>query len=119
MRLTALLILGSLFLTACSKKEEEATATAAPEPPPEAALAIESLVPAKNPSAATIQDRLEGAVHPELTAKLHMFVDTYKRMPESFYEFSGRMMDSVPPVPPGMKYEIDPADKSVKVVKKQ
>jgi hypothetical protein len=102
-------------LIACGKKEEvEST-----ELPPETTLEMEAqFVPATNSNAATIQDRLEGAIHPELTARLHMFVDTYKRMPENFYEFSNRMMDSVPPVPPGMKYEIDPADKSVKVVKK-
>ena len=40
------------------------------------------------------------------------------RMPESFSEFAFRNMDSVPPVPEGMKFVIDPVDKAVKVVKK-
>jgi hypothetical protein len=113
----------AVVLSACSKKEkaaaENATEAQAAQPPPEVAAQIESqVVPPKNPSAATIQERLDGAVHPQFTVLLHKFVDTFGRMPESFNELAARTMDSIPALPPGLKYEIDPADKSVKVVKK-
>ena len=86
---------------------------------PEANMQIEAqFAQTTNAQSATIQERLEGAIHPELTEKLHLFEKTFQRMPESFYEFSNRMMDSVPPVPPGMRFEIDSLDKTVKVVKK-
>ena len=103
------------FLTGCAKKEAPVT-----ELPPEAAAQIEAQViapPAASP-AAPIQERLVGAVHPQMTEKLLEFERTYKRMPETFYEFSGRMMDSVPAAPPGMRYDIDPVDKAVKLVMK-
>lgn len=88
--------------------------------PPEATAEIASQVippPSSNP-AETLQQRLEGAVHPQMTEKLLQFEQTFGRMPETFYEFSGRMMDSVPAAPPGMRYDIDPVDKAVKLVRK-
>jgi hypothetical protein len=66
-----------------------------------------------------IQERINGAIHAQLTVQLRMFVEKNGRMPESFSEFAFRNMDSVPPVPEGMKFVIDPVDKAVKVVKKQ
>ena len=103
------------FLTACAKKEPEVT-----ELPPAAAAEIAAQVvpPPTTQNAETLQQRLEGAVHPQMTERLLEFEQTYKRMPETFYEFSGRMMDSVPAAPPGMRYDIDPVDKAVKLVKK-
>jgi hypothetical protein len=108
-------LLAAVLLTACAKKEVETT-----ELPPEAAAQIEAQVvaPPKVPGTTTIQQRLEGAVHPGMTEKLIEFEKTYHRMPETFYEFSGRMMDSVPAAPPGMRYDIDPVDKAVKLVRK-
>jgi hypothetical protein len=111
----------ALLLTACARKEEPtATETAeAAQPPPEVVAQIESqVVPPKNPNATTVQERLNGAVHPQFTVLLHKFIETFGRMPESFNELAARTMDSIPALPPGLKYEIDPADKSVKVVKK-
>ena len=112
----------TLILTACSKKEEAPAATETAEtaqPPPEVAVQIESQFAApKNPNATTIQERLNGAVHPQFTVMLHKFIETFGRMPESFNELAARTMDSIPALPPGLKYEIDPADKSVKVVRK-
>ena len=75
-------------------------------------------LPSTNAAASTLEERLHGAVHPELTARLRLFIDTHGRMPENFYEFSNRSMDTVPPVPAGMKYMIDPSDKTVKAVRK-
>jgi hypothetical protein len=111
--LTALLL--ACGLTACAKKEE-----AKPELPPEAAAQIEAQVippPTAQPSA-PIEERLVGAVHPQMTERLLKFEQQFGRMPEDFYEFSGRMMDSVPAAPPGMRYDIDRADKAIKLVRK-
>ena len=110
-------VAAAAVLAGCGRNTSEEAVR--PPPSPEAAAQIESqFAPAANRTGATIQDRLEGAIHPELTAQLHMFVEKHGRMPENFYEFANRSMDSVPPLPPGMKFEIDPADKSVKAVKK-
>ena len=109
-------LLLAAILIGCAKKEEQAT-----EMPPEAAAEIAAQVvpPPATKDAGTLQQRLEGAVHPGMTEKLLEFEKTYNRMPETFYEFSGRMMDSVPAAPPGMRYDIDPVDKAVKLVRKQ
>lgn len=66
----------------------------------------------------SIQDRLEGSVHAQLTAQLRMFKALKGRMPENFYEFANTVGDSVPRLPDGMKFVIDPADQTVKAVKK-
>jgi hypothetical protein len=108
------LLLLSLTLAACAKKEE-----AKIELPPEAVAQIEAQVipPPNAPAGAPIQDRLVGAVHPQMTELLLRFEQQFGRMPTNFWEFSGRMMDSVPAAPPGMRYEIDPVDKAVKLVR--
>jgi hypothetical protein len=108
------LLLLSLTLAACAKKEE-----AKIELPPEAVAQIEAQVipPPNAPASAPIQDRLVGAVHPQMTELLLRFEQQFNRMPTNFWEFSGRMMDSVPAAPPGMRYEIDPVDKAVKLVR--
>ena len=113
--ISAALVASGALLVGCSKKEAPVT-----ELPPEAAAQIEAQVIASPtaPPSAPIQERLVGAVHPQMTEKLLEFERTYKRMPETFYEFSGRMMDSVPAAPPGMRYDIDPVDKAVKLVMK-
>jgi|SRR5687767_2034495 len=112
--LVALIALLAL-LAGCAKKEAVVT-----ELPPEAAAEIEAQVIAPPTAAPTapIQERLVGAVHPQMTELLLRFESQFGRMPENFYEFSGRMMDSVPAAPPGMRYDIDPVDKAVKLVKK-
>jgi hypothetical protein len=113
LRFCPLLIL-SLTLSGCAKKEE-----AKIELPPEAVAQIESqLIPP--PSAqpgAPAQERLNGAVHPQMTELLLKFEQQFGRMPSNIWEFSGRMMDSLPSAPPGMKYEVDPVDKAVKLVR--
>ena len=47
-----------------------------------------------------------------------MYIEKNGRMPESFSEFAFRNMDTVPRVPEGMKFAIDPVDRTVKIVKK-
>ena|SRR5688572_20144679 len=112
-------LLALAVLVGCAKKDAEVA-----ELPPDAAAQVEAQVeaqvipPPTAQPAAPVQQRLVGAVHPQMTEKLLEFERTFKRMPEDFYEFSGRMMDSVPSAPPGMRYDIDPADKAVKLVMK-
>jgi len=69
-------------------------------------------------AAQPIQQRLQGAIHAQLTVKLRMYIEKNGRLPDSFAEFVNSTMDSAPPAPDGMKFVIDPADKAVKVVKK-
>jgi len=65
-----------------------------------------------------IEDRLDGAVHAQLTAQLRMFKAFKGRMPENFYELANSVGDSVPRLPDGMKFVIDPADQTVKAMRK-
>src|SRR2546425_11917196 len=66
-----------------------------------------------------IQERINGAIHAQLTMQLRMYIEKNGRMPQTFSEFANSAMDSVPPVPEGMKFVLDPVDRAVKVVKKQ
>jgi len=112
-----------VFATGCAKKDAATLsqkAEAAAPLPPEEAIKIESqfVPPPNQASAATIEERLNGAVHPGLTVVLRAFIETHGRMPESIYELSNSGVDSMPPLPLTMKYVIDPADKTVKAVRK-
>ena len=129
-------------LCACGKKDAT-SAQNKQQPTPEQTAQIESefILPANKAASATrptaaspsparprpniaqpvqpIQERINGAIHAQLTVQLRMYMEKNGRMPQSFSEFAFRNMDSVPPVPEGMKFVIDPVDKVVKVVKKQ
>src|SRR2546427_8832595 len=120
-------------LCGCGKKDAPSTQNK-PQPTPEQAVQIESeyILPAPNAAAPTaakpmpqqsrptaqptiarpIQERINGAIHAQLTVQLRMYIEKNGRMPESFSEFAFRNMDSVPPVPEGMKFVIDPVDKA-------
>jgi hypothetical protein len=47
-----------------------------------------------------------------------MFKTFKGRMPENFYELANNVGDSVPRLPDGMKFMIDPVDQTVKAVRK-
>jgi hypothetical protein len=119
----ASLCAATIFLTACKKHAESAQTqeekvAAAPSPEVEAKIEAQ-LIPAANAKPdAPLQERLQGAVHQELTMRLQMYIDRTGKMPETIYEFANVAVDSMPLAPPGMKYAIDPADKTVKVVRK-
>ncbi len=130
-------------LCGCSRKAATRDATA-PQPTPEQAAQIESeyllptndtasaaaasaiaadpspgqRAPKAQPTATTIQERINGAVHAQLTMQLRMFIEKNGRVPGSFSEFASAAMDSPPPAPDGMKFVIDPTDRTVKAVKK-
>src|SRR5262245_27952500 len=76
-------------------------------------------VPAAQQAVVPIQQRINGAIHAPLTVQLRMYIQKNGKMPQSFSEFANSTMDSVPMLPEGMKFVIDPVDKAVKVVKKQ
>src|SRR5256885_15746841 len=129
-------------LSGCGKKDA-ASAQNQAEPTPEQTAQIESeyVLPANKTASAPpsmaaspspgqprpnlaqparpIQERINGAIHAQLTVQLRMYIEKNGRMPQSFSEFANSAMDSVPSVPEGMKFVIDPVDKAVKVVKKQ
>jgi len=122
-------------LCGCGRK---APVSAASQPTPEQEAQIESeyLLPTNNSaspivkgspaqraayaqqSAKPIQERLQGAIHTQLTIQLRMFIEKNGRVPQNFSEFANSAMDSVPLAPDGMKFVIDPADRTVKAVKK-
>jgi hypothetical protein len=60
---------------------------------------------------------LEGPADPGMTEQLQIFVQEHGRLPADFAEFSRARLDSVPRVPLGMKWAIDPATQEVKLVK--
>lgn len=133
-----LAVLSACALCGCGKKEQSAS-----QPTPEQAAQIESeyVLPANEPAAAAptlaspapaqpqpvqraavaqqpIQQRLTGAIHAKLTVQLRMFIEKNGRVPGDFSEFANSAMDSVPLAPDGMKFVIDPTDRTVKAVKK-
>jgi len=117
----AVLFVSLILASACKKKEsvqaQEETASALP--PEESEKIAAQLVPAPNVKPdATPQERLQGAIHPGLTMRLQMYIEKTGKIPETIYEFANTAVDSMPPAPAGMKYVIDPADKTVKAVRK-
>lgn len=143
-RLTVLLAFCVIALVGCGKKGADSVATDG-QPTPEQAAQIESeyILPTKqtDPAAAVaapalpqdgaaakppqvqqpvapIQQRLQGAIHAQLTIQLRRYIEKNGRMPDNFSEFVNATMDSVPEAPNGMKFAIDPTDGTVKAVKK-
>jgi hypothetical protein len=47
-----------------------------------------------------------------------MFIQEKGRLPESFAEFAGARLDSVPRLAPGLTFVIDPATQEVKITRK-
>ena len=133
-------ILALCLLALCGCRRKEASpAAGGPQLTPEQTAQLESeyLLPTNDPAAAVaanplpakrgaivpqpirpVQERLQGAIHAQLTVHLRMFIEKNGRMPESFSEFANSAMDSIPLAPDGMKFVIDPADRTVKAVKK-
>ena len=108
-----------VFQVGCSNEPEAPSAETSPASPEVSAEVEAQLVP--SPAARTdapALERLDGAIHPYLTERLHDYVAKTGKMPETIYEFSNTAVDSMPPAPAGMKYMIDPADKTVKAVRK-
>ena len=140
--LSILAMLGLCALASCGKKDSAAALNKS-QPTPEQAAQIEAeyILPesksapatrptAVNPSPAQprpnvaqpvrpIQERINGAVHAQLTMHLRMYIEKNGRMPQSFFEFANAGMDTIPLAPEGMKFVIDSSDRTVKVVKKQ
>jgi hypothetical protein len=110
-----------LLVVGCKKQEsaeavqEEKAAAASPE---EAKIEAQLIPAATAKTTGSPQERLQGAIHPELTMRLQMYIDRTGKIPETIYEFANTAVDSMPPAPVGMKYAIDPADRTVKVVRK-
>lgn len=64
----------------------------------------------------TVRQRIEGEPDAMMTGLLRSFVQKNGRMPQSFYEFSLKGMDSIPRPPEGKHWVIDAADMQVKAV---
>jgi len=50
--------------------------------------------------------------------QLRMYIEKNGPMPQTFSEFANSEMDTVALAPEGMKFAIDPVDRTVKIVKK-
>ena len=142
-RLTFLLAFCVIAVVGCGKRDADPAATGG-QPTPEQAAQIESeyILPTKQTDSAAavaapasqdgaaakppqvqqpvapIQQRLQGAIHAQLTIQLRRYIEKNGRMPDNFSEFANATMDSVPEAPNGMKFAIDPTDGTVKAVKK-
>jgi hypothetical protein len=122
-RVWTLVAISSLSLAGCNKKEEQTepvaeipTATA-----PKAGSAAEPK-PAVNreqpsPEQAVQANQIVGTVHEFMTQQLRIFIQQKGRMPQTFAEFAGARMDSVPRLPPGLHWEIDQSTGEVKAVR--
>jgi hypothetical protein len=118
---------GTLVVAGCGKTKNAA--------PPSTTVARETEEPAKDvqdttaaspraavPDAAKNNDpagdvrSIEGVVDPFLTSQLRIFVQEKGRLPETFAEFAGARLDSVPRLAKGLRFAIDPATQEVKIV---
>ena len=59
---------------------------------------------------------VSGIVDPNLTAQLRVFIQQKGRLPDSFAEFAGARLDSVPRLSKGLAFAIDPTTQEVKIV---
>ena len=89
--------------TSCSRKKPAPSASEAPPLP----------AAAENPS----PQPLVGKVDAFMTGQLRIFIQQNGRLPKDFAEFSHARLDSLPRIPLGMKWAIDPATREVKLVK--
>lgn len=58
-------------------------------------------------------------MHFAMTLELRKYVTETGRLPDTFAEFAGARMDSIPFPPEGMTYAIDPATIEVKLIRKK
>src|ERR1044071_1382974 len=58
---------------------------------------------------------VNGIVDPRLTTQLRIFIRERGRLRESFAEFAGARLDSVPRLSPELRFVIDPATQEVKI----
>lgn len=120
-----IVLLSWMALTGCSREQSLPPDTPPAEPASEAAApppipAAEPAAANPRPAAATTATgaALNGVVDPNLTAQLKIFVQQRGRLPESFAEFAGARLDSVPRLGPGLMFAIDTATHEVKIVRK-
>jgi hypothetical protein len=124
-----LLLICSLALAGCGKKrppvqavtpdttQAEPAQEAAPTGPAPAEAPPPPPAPAAPAQANTVQS-VNGVVVPFLTAQLRAFIQEKGRLPETFGEFAGSRLDSVPRLQQGLTFVIDPATQEVKIVGK-
>jgi hypothetical protein len=124
-----LAMVGWVTLTGCQKKQAAPQSTSQPSASdpapasetvaaqPEAAVPVAAPAPISAP-APDMPRPINGVVAPFLTTQLRIFIQEKGRFPESFAEFAGARLDSVPRLAPGLKFAIDPATQEVKIVSK-
>ena len=100
-----------LSVTGCDSKRQETSA----KDTPAATIAVTNEATTSTSNAPTRP--LEGPADPGMTDQLRIFIQEHGRLPADFAELSRARLDSVPRVPQGMKWAIDPATQEVKLVK--
>jgi len=94
---------------------QDSATTAATAPTPVRPLPPPPLVITANADN-NVRQRVDGEVDGFLTGQLRAFVQQNGRVPQSFYEFSLKSLDSMPRPPEGKRWVIDAADMQVKAV---
>ena len=125
MKLFAILVLAATLLVGCGKQKAGGPAATQPPASSETTTASDAAAQAsaaaasqgaRPPKAETAAQALDGPVHPFMTAQLRRFIAENGRLPKDFSEFSRAKMDSVPRLPPGLKFAIDAVTQEVKMV---
>ena len=102
------------------KKSDDATSAQTNAPLPNPVETAQPLPPPPAPVAAVAenvpQQTIAGRVDPFLTQQLQIFVQQYRRMPDSFAELAMKRLDSIPGPPPGARWAIDASTMQVKAV---
>jgi hypothetical protein len=111
----------SLMLVGCAQqKPAVGGATNEGSANTEAAFAAEPAVgaqPARQPRPREpAPQSIDGPVHPFLTGLLRAYIAERGQVPSDFNEFARAKVDSVPRLPPGLKFAIDPVTQEVKIV---
>lgn len=112
--LVVVLLSGAILVAiGCDRKNQEPDS---PKDTVAATIAATNESTTANPNEVTPKP-LEGPADPGMTEQLRLFIQEHSRLPADFAEFSRARLDSVPRVPQGMKWAIDPVTQEVKLVK--
>jgi hypothetical protein len=121
----ALTLLVGLALAGCGRQEAggptgnpkaAAGETEAASAPAGQATAAPASQGGRPPRTEPAGQPLYGLVHPFMTTQLRRYVAENGRLPKDFNEFARAKMDSVPRLPSGVKFAIDPVTQEVKMV---
>jgi hypothetical protein len=118
-------ILVGFLLVGCSKRQASGPEPSVTAPASEQVTAIDGnaveQASAKARTSETSAPRetdqpIQGVVDPFLTSQLRIFIQEKGRLPNTFAEFAGARLDSVPRLAKGLSFAIDRTTQEVKIV---